>query len=247
MPDNHYINPKLAEIYDLDSPWSVDRDFYLSLTGPLRQSVLDLGCGTGLLCNEYAARGHDVTGVDPSSAMLEVGRRKPYGQEIEWVQSFAQAYQSDKRFDLIVMTGHVFQILLEDADILATFMAMRRHLKSSGRIVFESRNPEIEWANLWDYDMSLKSTEGTVYESRRFLSMEKDRMTFELRYQFPDERLVSASELRFLSDKAIAERLTEAGLCVDKLLGDWDGKPFDKKSSHEMIFITRAVHTICGT
>ena len=34
MPDDHYENPRLAEIYDVSSPWSIDRDFYLSLAGP---------------------------------------------------------------------------------------------------------------------------------------------------------------------------------------------------------------------
>jgi len=33
--------------------------------------TLDLGCGTGLLCNAYAADGQGVTGVDPTLAMLE--------------------------------------------------------------------------------------------------------------------------------------------------------------------------------
>jgi 2-polyprenyl-3-methyl-5-hydroxy-6-metoxy-1,4-benzoquinol methylase len=50
MLDNHYIEPRLAAIYDLDSGWSIDRDFYLKLAGPQKMSVLDVGCGTGLLC-----------------------------------------------------------------------------------------------------------------------------------------------------------------------------------------------------
>ena len=74
--DEHYINPKLAEIYDLDSPWSKDRDFYLSLAGDVQKRILDLGCGTGLLCDAYAAKGHNVTGVDPAEAMLKIARQK---------------------------------------------------------------------------------------------------------------------------------------------------------------------------
>jgi SAM-dependent methyltransferase len=240
MPDTHYENPKLAEIYDLDSPWSIDRDFYLSLAGLPRQRILDLGCGTGLLCNAYAAKNHDVTGVDPSPAMLEVGRQKPHGKAIEWVQSFAQTYQSNKLFDLIIMTGHAFQVLLEDVDVLATFAVMRKHIKPSGFVVFESRNPAIDWARDWNYDMAFELPGGVVYESRRFRSMENGRMTFELRYQFSDDTLVSASELRFLSQKDIEERLVTSGLRVDKVLGDWDAKPFDEKSSHEMIFFAHA-------
>ncbi len=153
MPDNHYGNTKLADIYDLDSPWSIDRDFYLSLAGTPNQRILDLGCGTGLLCNAYAAQNHHVTGVDPSPAMLEVAHRKPHGKEIEWVQSFAQNYESDRLFDLIIMTGHAFQVLLEDVEVLATFSTMRKHLKPSGIVVFESRNPVIDWTKEWNYDM----------------------------------------------------------------------------------------------
>lgn len=136
------------------------------------------------------------------------------------------------------MTGHAFQVLLEDADILAVLATMRRHVKPDGLIVFESRNPFIAWANEWDYDMDLKLPGGSiVHESRRFIAMKNDRMTFELRYQFPDETLASASELRFQSRDEIEERLHASGLQVDQLLGDWDGKPFDESVSHEMIFL----------
>lgn len=240
MPDAHYLNPRLAELYDLDSPWSIDRDFYLSLAGPPRQRILDLGCGTGLLCNAYAARNHDVTGVDPSPAMLAIGLRKPHGHEIEWVQSFAQSYQSDKLFDLIIMTGHAFQVLLDDVDVLAAFSTVRKHMKPTGHLVFESRNPLIDWAREWNYDMVIELPQSIIHESRRFLFMENDRLTFELRYQFPDQTLVSASELRFLSRKDIEEHLIASGLCIDNILGDWNGKPFDESTSHEMIFIASA-------
>jgi hypothetical protein len=171
--------------------------------------------------------------------MLEIGHRKPHGNQIEWVQSFAQTYQSDRLFDLIIMTGHAFQVLLEDVDVLKTFSTMRKHLKRGGFVAFESRNPLIDWEKDWNYDMVLELPASTVHESRRFLAMENDRLSFELRYQFPDETLVSASELRFLSKEDIDERLTASGLCIDKVMGDWDGTPFDE-SSQEMIFIVRA-------
>lgn len=239
MPDKHYESPKLVGIYDLDSPWSIDRDFYLSLAGTPPRRILDLGCGTGLLTDAYAAKGHEVTGVDPSPAMLEAARRRPHGRQIEWVESSAQSYQSDARFDLIVMTGHAFQVLLDDSDIMATLGVMRRHLKQTGRVVFESRNPSIDWANLWDYETALKHRGEIVRESRRFTKMEDGRMTFELLYDFPDESLVSTSELRFLSRGEVEERVIASGLHVEKLLGGWHFERFDEISSPEMIFFLR--------
>ena len=167
MPDLHYEEPSLAELYDLDSGWSVDRDFYLALAGAAPQRILDLGCGTGLLCDAYAALGHSVTGADPAKAMLDVARQKPNGEKIEWVLSSAQDFRSPKRFDLIIMTGHAFQVFLEASDVLATFATMRQHLAPGGLIVFESRNPAIDWPARWNGESDLTTGGQTVRQSRQ--------------------------------------------------------------------------------
>jgi ubiquinone/menaquinone biosynthesis C-methylase UbiE len=237
MPDEHYENPRLAAVYDIFCPWGVDRDFYLSLAGSPPQHVLDLGCGTGLLCDAYAARGHIVTGADPTPAMLAVARQKPHGNDVEWVEAFAQEFRSDRRFDLIIMTGHAFQVLLSDDDVAAALAAMRRHLKPSGRAVFESRNPAIDWAAEWNGSVEVTHAGVTLRETTEVLSRAGERISFEMRYQLPDETLVSRSELRFLPREAIEERVSAAGLRVEALYGDWDRSPFDPASSHEMIFV----------
>ncbi|MFN8655766.1 MAG: class I SAM-dependent methyltransferase [Candidatus Obscuribacterales bacterium] len=241
MPDVHYEDPRLAQIYDLDSGWSEDRDFYLALPVKAEQHILDMGCGTGLLCNAYAEKGHHVTGADPSAAMLNVARRKPHGSAIEWVQSAAQTYKSDKRFDLIIMTGHAFQVLLTEQDILAAFAAMKHHLRAGGMIVFESRNPGIDWAPRWNYEIELDTPAGIVRESRHFISIADGIMQFELRYQFPDRQvLASASTLRFSPRETIERLLTASGLKADNIFGDWSRNPFDSNASEEMIFVVGA-------
>lgn len=246
MTDTHYENPRLAAIYDLDSGWSIDRDFYLALANQGGLNILDLGCGTGLLADAYARHKNTVTGVDPAQAMLAVARQKPFGDQIEWVQSPAQSYNSQKHFDLIIMTGHAFQVLMEDADVMATFAVMKKHLKPGGLIVFESRNPLLDWASRWNYQMELTLPSTTVLESRHLLSMEDNHMRFELRYQFQDgacETFTSISELRFFSREEIEAHLKESGLYVETLLGGWRGEPFYKSTSEEMIFKVRAAET----
>ena len=107
-----YQHAQIAELYDLFNSRAEDTDFYLSLAGAARPcSVLDLGCGTGTLCCGLAERGHRVTGVDPAAAMLAVARKKTHAERVEWVECSAQNYRSDRHFDLIVMTGHAFQVL----------------------------------------------------------------------------------------------------------------------------------------
>jgi SAM-dependent methyltransferase len=240
MPDLHYDDPALAELYDIDNGWSVDRDFYLCLAGTPPKTVLDLGCGTGLLCLRCAALGHDVTGVDPSPAMLAVARRQPHGERIAWIEATAQTFRSSKRFDLIIMTGHAFQALENDADIASALATMAAHLAPTGRAVFESRNPAIDWARKWQGYSAAYDHNGTpIRQTTNVVGWTGDRLTFEQHYAFPDRTFVSTSTLRFASRAEIEAAVAKAGLVVDAFYGDWQRGPFDPATSEEMVFSLR--------
>ncbi len=54
----HYVDPRLVALYDIENASRDDTDFYLSLADELEaHSVVDLGCGTGVLARELAATG----------------------------------------------------------------------------------------------------------------------------------------------------------------------------------------------
>ena len=240
MTDPHYELPRLAAIYDTASPWSPDRTFYLSLpTGP-DQHILDLGCGTGLICDAYAANGHHVTGADPTPAMLAVARAKPNGKKITWVEATAETFRFDQRFDLIIMTGHAFQVLLTDDQVAAALATMRTHLKPTGRAVFESRNPGYDWPAVWNTTRTIDPPAGTgetgpIVRTSRVTSVDGEFLSFEQAYAFPDETLVSPSTLRFMPRDALERHLTAAGLQATAIYGDWDKTPFDESVSKEII------------
>lgn len=236
--DLHYTHPRLAQIYDLGNSGAWDRDFYIALAGPPPQDILDLGCGTGLLCDAYAARGHRVVGLDPAAAMLDVARGKPNGEKIDWIESRAEDFRSDRRFDLIIMTGHAFQVLLTDVQVLATLEAMSVHLKPGGRAVFESRNPAIDWDQRWARTRCLEGPEGDIHASRRLIeaSPDKEFIHFAWDYVFTDATLTSESRLRFLTHERIIALASSAGLELSALYGDWHEGEFDAKTSAEMIF-----------
>jgi len=244
-----YQQPQIAEIYDLANPWAEDADFYLSLAGPRLCSVLDLGCGTGTLCCALAERGHRVTGVDPAAAMLAVARRKPHAEQVEWVESSAQRYRSQQRFDLIVMTGHAFQILLTDADALAVLETMRSNLEESGTVAFETRNPRIDWAREWSQRTRLVrlSTGEQFLEMLEIIGQEDEFISFQTSYRWSDGRprpsndphviLTTSSTLRFPSREHVEDLIARSGLVIRDVFGDWNAGPFEAARAREIIFV----------
>src|SRR5438067_2194602 len=102
-------------------------------------SVLDVGCGTGAMLHRARQNGHvgRLCGIDPDPAMLgRAGRRT----DIEWQLSTAASMTWNREFDLAIMTGHAFQVLIEDDELRASLDAIRRALVNTGRFAFETRN-----------------------------------------------------------------------------------------------------------
>lgn len=237
MVDNHYKDPELAALYNLDSGWNEERDFYVQFAGPEKNSVLDLGCGTGLIACRLALAGHSVVAVDPAEAMLDVGRRSLGGERVTWVNSTAQSFQCGRSFDRILMTGNAFQVLLSPSDLRRCFRVMRGHLSRGGRIAFETRNPLVSWQDRWDYEIELKTDLGLVREKRRWLSLDGSSIHFELEYEFPHKTLRSESKIRLWTLAEIESEFKGAGLERVELFGDWQGGDFEEERSEEMIFV----------
>src|SRR5689334_23647275 len=70
MADALFGEPRLAAIYDaVEGERRGDLDHYLAIADEFgARSLLDVGCGTGVLARRAAGQGMDVTGVDPLPA-----------------------------------------------------------------------------------------------------------------------------------------------------------------------------------
>ena len=235
--DKLYEHPTLVAVYESTSGWAEDCDFYLSRAQGAKLDILDIGCGTGLLCDAYAADGHNVVGVDPAGAMLEVAKKKPHGDRVQWIESNGQDLRYGKQFDLIIMTGHAFQCLLSDVDVHSLFSNVRRHLKQHGTFIFDSRNPNVNWSLKWDGSSAAIDSElGKFTMSTKVLSANEELITFAHRYDFKHESLSSVSTIRFHALDAIQEMIASSGLALLNLYGDFKPSPFFAGSSSEMIF-----------
>jgi SAM-dependent methyltransferase len=72
-------------------------------------TLVDLGCGTGLLAAAAASEAGRVIGIDPSPAMLEVARRR--SDAVEWVEAGFLTYEHDGEPPQLVHSRHALHHL----------------------------------------------------------------------------------------------------------------------------------------
>lgn len=231
--DRLYHDPDLVQFYDVENQWADDFDFCRDLAADV-SSILDLGCGTGLLAATFAEGGRrSVVGVDPAGAMLDVARKRPGGGHVEWIEDDARGVRLDRRFDLVVLTGHAFQVFLTRADRAAVLATIARHLEPDGRFVFDTRNPDaLRWKD-WGPERSRRRFDhpqlGPV---RAWNDATHDAatgiVTYETHYEILSDGRTHASsaKIAFPTKAEIETLMDEAGLSVESWFGDWRRTPF---------------------
>lgn len=241
--DLHYVEPRLVALYDLENLRGDDTDFYVNLAIELdAQTIVDLGCGTGLLTREFAVAERQVIGVDPSPAMLAYARQQPNAERVRWIEGDANAIGTPEA-DLVTMTGNVAQIFLDDDNWMNTLSGVHNALRVGGYFAFESRNPLARGWEKWnkaDSYAKYDSPQGQIESWVEVVKVEGDRVHFEGHTVFlsTDEHLVATSELRFRSKEEITAQLTDAGFIVEHVYGDWHKSDF-VSTSYPMIFVAR--------
>lgn len=221
------------------NPWGPCDDFYLELVMGAA-SVLDLGCGTGLLLRRARESGHTgrLCGLDPDPAMLGQAQAR---SDVEWVLSDAASPRWEGEFELAVMTGHAFQVLVSDDELRRSLRAIRAALVDGGRFAFETRNPQARAWEAWNTSYDVRNPEGDVVRvSYRVHGVDGDVVRFDetLSGRWWREEQTSHGVLRFLTRDSLSAFLEDAGFVVERQFGDWQhGRLTD--DSKEIVTIAR--------
>jgi len=105
------------------------------------QSVLDFGCGTGLVTLELAPQVGAITGADTSPNMLKTleGKAKAMGIPVQALE-LDSSRTDDLRgpYDLIVSSMTLHHV----ADVPALFRQFARHLRPGGRVALADLDDE---------------------------------------------------------------------------------------------------------
>jgi len=228
--DRLYSDARLAQFYDIANGWGDDYSFCIG-AAKNAQNVLDLGCGTGYFLTALPEPILGV-GIEPATAMLDIARNRSGDDRFTWVEADARTVRLGQTFDLIVMTGHAFQVFLNDADQRAALATIAAHLSPVGRFIFDTRNPEIRAWETWrpeDSRYTFDHPDEGLIEAWNAATYEQETgvVTYETHYRIAatGEHLSAESQIRFSSLENLSNLMSDAGLHVDDWYGDWQGGP----------------------
>ena len=104
-----------------------------------RKSILDLGCGGGILSEELGGKGASVKAIDKSKKLINIAKKraKEKGLNIDYeCTDIEKIYKSGLKFDIIICLE-----VVEHVDNLEIFLVNAyKSLKKNGLIIFSTIN-----------------------------------------------------------------------------------------------------------
>jgi SAM-dependent methyltransferase len=226
-----FNDPRLVAIYDTINGYGPGEqpDFYGDLAAALQaRTIVDLGCGTGLLTRTLARRGYSMIGVDPSREMLAVARREADGARVQWINGDATEIGTPGA-DLAVMSGHVAQFFVTDDAWSTALRALHAALRPGGTLAFESRNPDNREWDRWTRDATLSVNDrvaGSIRTWSEVVDVNNGVVSYDNHYVFATgATLVSSARLRFRTLAELSTSLADADFAIQDVYGTWASGP----------------------
>lgn len=183
------------------------------------RNSMDLGCGTGILCEILHSSGIRAAGMDFSAGMIEIAKKSsPHiSYEVADMITFCPAAQ----FDLVTCTGDALNHIRQLSDIQKIFQNVHRYTASGGYFIFDILDEhEVSTSESFEMDFS-----DTIRVWFQMTQPEEKQVNLKVRV-FENGQLQFEENIReTVHDPAvICDLLQKSGFqvesCADRLLED---------------------------
>lgn len=117
------------------------------------KDCLDLGCGTGVLCEILHRSGIEAIGMDLSENMIAIARER--NPEISYEVANMVTYRPQRQFDLVTCTGDALNHIIALDDVKQIFCNVYECLRTGGFFIFDLLDEsEISTGEAIDLDFS---------------------------------------------------------------------------------------------
>lgn len=197
--------------------------------------VLDLGCGTGRMTLELAARGYDMTGVDISPEMLDAARdsaeKKGMADKILWLCQDMTEFELYGTVDVTVSCLDCINHLESKADLEKCLALVHNYLIPDGLFIFDI-NGKAKFENVYSDNSYVMEEDGSVCVWQNYYNRKSGVCDFYItlfeecddgRY----ERYDDVQRERVYTIRSIKNSLSKCGF---EFIGAYDNFDFDPAS-----------------
>jgi SAM-dependent methyltransferase len=250
---------RLSRYYDRShAALTADIPFMLALAAETGGPVLELGCGSGRLLVPLARAGHAVTGVDNSPAMLALAERRlaaeppAVRERVRLVAAdMTAAYLPDEAATMtLALVGVNTFLHLAERPALAALRAVARLLRPGGTLCLDVDNPftlaaidepvepavEAEWT---DPEGGRTVRQWAAYGPAEGEQAVDVTWTFEEIGPGALEPTTVVMRYHYSYPHQLDLLLTQSGLRLAALYGDYDRAPFAEDSERLLLLARR--------
>jgi SAM-dependent methyltransferase len=228
----------IAELYD---PWSrsvtEDVPFYVAEARKAGGPVVELGVGTGRIAVPTAAAGIRVIGVDSSSGMLDVCRRRARDAGVADLLDLRlgdlAAPPVSERVRLVTCPFRSYLHLGDEAARVEALRAARELLLPDGRLIFDVFAPHRD---------DIEETHGRWIEREPAIferaDWDEDAQTLTLSVRGREGE--TTMRLAWIPAQQWRKTLEQAGFEVERIYGWFDYRPY--RDQEDMVFVARRLN-----
>jgi SAM-dependent methyltransferase len=246
--DDKYLLTYVDRIAEEDSQAQLE---FIRNTLPLPREVaiLDLACGYGRLSVPLAQEGYRVTGFDFSEYLLDIARQKAHtgGLAVPFIQGDMRHLDFENEFDAIINIFTSFGYFETVEEDRAVVEGVHRGLKRKGYFLLDFVNSPK--AISWLYEngtidretgelVSQKTatlSNGLVVHQIERLDVGSLRWKMKRTWREGGKERSYFTNLRMYFLAELFQLITEAGLRVERVYGDFDASPYQADSKRILI------------
>ena len=231
---------EIGDAYDLVYPDTIERVPFVKnlLKRHRKDSVLEIGIGTGLFAIPLHEAGINIEGLEISQVMIDIiGRRAP---TLKVHRGDMRDYTINRRYDAILALSSVLVFVANEQEIKRCLQRCYDHLESKGILLLELPNHKVEIAQSNNsQEVHYSDDQDTIVVIQ---SAVEGQDWNEIWHVFKHHGAgLSHQEIvcqEFLySPTTLAAQLQDVGFNVIEERGDLLGNPFDESSSWRRVLI----------
>jgi SAM-dependent methyltransferase len=235
-----FDDPRFVRVYEqIDGARTIDIEFYREIAKAASGPILEAGCGSGRILLPLLRDGIDISGFDPSAAMLAVleSRAKAEGLTANiWQGDFSSIHG---QYAAILCPFNTIMHLLGVEEQIDAFRRVHEALEDGGTFAFDIVNPNT--LDIYDDRRQFESSFIDVESDVSFdiwRSFEHDPITQQAKYRrefiSEKEKIVSEIDFRWFYPSEIVLLLKLAGFSSYEAFGEFDRTPLLSDSTSQI-------------